>query len=531
MFRSIRWQLVLSYVLLTLLVVSLVGTLTLSLIGKYVDRQAEAHLTSNAEAIARQAWPLMWPAVQQPELQELARTSAFLGNARVRILDVQQHVLADVRPSDGDEYVWILPSLEWRQEAAGLLPAPLILAMLPRGQTSIPYPVDGSTGLLRQLPPDTTLTRVRRWDSLWGSRFVFYAVPEAASAAESLDRGVSLRSQRTIVVAVGEADRPRGYVEIGSAPDLGTEALRAARRALLLAAGGAMLFAIVVGLLVSGRLTAPLRALTVAAGHMSEGDLSARAPARGRGEIGQLGRQFNLMAERLEASFAELAAERDALRHFIADASHELRTPITALKNFIELLQGAAADDPKARSEFLAESQVQIERLGWITGNLLDLSRLDAGLVSLDLTDCTAYELIQAATGPFVTLAREKGVALTIHLPAEPVAVRCDRQRVVLALSNLLDNAIKFVPPGGQVGVGAEADDQAIRLWVRDTGPGIDPEERPHLFERSHRGQGNGAGLGLGLAIVKGIAQAHGGRVHVESTLGAGSLFTIELPR
>jgi signal transduction histidine kinase len=537
MFSSIRWQLVLSYVLLALLVVSLLGTLTLSLIGRYVDRQADAHLTSNAEAIARQAWPLMWPAVQRPQLQELARTSAFLGNARVRILDVQQHVLADTRPSDGDEYVWILPSLEWRAEATGLPPAPLILAMLPRGQTSIPYPVDGSTVLLRQLPPDTTLTRVRRWDSLWGSRFVFFAVPEAAGAAAHLDRAVSLRSQRAIVVAVGQADQPHGYVEISNAPDLGTEALRTARRALLLAAGGAMLVAVLVGLLVSGRLTAPLRALEAAAGQMSDGDLSARAPARGRGEIGQLGRQFNRMAERLGASFAELAAERDALRRFIADASHELRTPITALRNFNELLQGTAADDPGARSEFLAESQTQIERLGWITANLLDLSRLDAGLASLDVTDCTAGELIQAATGPFVALAQEKGVAFTIHLPAEALAVRCDRQRIVLALSNLLDNALKFTLPDGHVEVGAHADDQAVRLWVRDTGAGIDPADLPHLFERSYRGdrdrsdsRGWSGGLGLGLAIVQGVVRAHGGCVHVESTLGAGSLFTIELP-
>jgi len=299
-----------------------------------------------------------------------------------------------------------------------------------------------------------------------------------------------------------------------------------------------MLVAVVMGLLVSQRLSAPLRALTAAAGQMSGGDLSARAPARGRGEMGQLARQFNHMAERLEASFAELSAERDTLRRFIADASHELRTPITALRNFAELLQGAAADDPETRAEFLAESQAQIERLGWITANLLDLSRLDAGLVSLDLDDCSASELIESAAGPFVPLAQERELALTTRLPDEPLAVRCDRTRIVLALSNLLDNAVKAVSPGGQVEIGAERDGHAIRLWVRDTGCGIDPADLPHLFERFYRGrgdrserQGSASGLGLGLAIVNSIAQAHGGRVHVESTVAAGSLFTIELPQ
>jgi len=539
MFSSIRWRLVLSHVLLALLVVSLVGALTLSLIGRYVDRQERAQLTSNAEAIARQAWPLIWPTVRQTELRELARTSSFLGNARVRILDARQHVLADARPSaGGDEYVWILPSTESSAQVAGDSLLPFVLAMLPTGQGSIPYTADGRSVLFEQLPPDTTFTRVRRWDSLWGSRFVFYTVPEATSNAVPLDQEAPLRSERTILAAIGTQGRPQGYVEISSGPSFGTQALRAARQALLMSGGGAMLVAVVMGLLVSQRLSAPLRALTAAAGQMSGGDLSARAPARGRGEMGQLARQFNHMAERLEASFAELSAERDTLRRFIADASHELRTPITALRNFAELLQGAAADDPETRAEFLAESQAQIERLGWMTANLLDLSRLDAGLVSLDLDDCSASELIESAAGPFVPLAQERELALTTRLPDEPLAVRCDRTRIVLALSNLLDNAVKAVSPGGQVEIGAERDGHAIRLWVRDTGCGIDPADLPHLFERFYRGrgdrserQGSASGLGLGLAIVNSIAQAHGGRVYVESTVGAGSLFTIELPR
>jgi len=292
---------------------------------------------------------------------------------------------------------------------------------------------------------------------------------------------------------------------------------------------------VAIGLAVSHGVSAPVRQLTAAADRMSGGDLSARAPVHGRDEIGQLAGQFNQMAGRLEASFAELASERDALRRFVADASHELRTPITALKSFNDLLQGAAADDPDARAEFLAESQVQIERLEWITRNLLDLSRLDAGLAALDLAEHDARDLIRATVHTFRAAAGEKGVDLALQLPTWALILCCDRARIELALSNLVENAIKFTPAGGRVEVGADADPDAVRLWVRDTGIGIDPEDLPHVFERFYRGRSAGRhapteGSGLGLAIVQSVVQAHGGRVSVESTPGVGSTFVMELP-
>jgi signal transduction histidine kinase len=550
MFNSIRWRLVLSYVLLTLLVVSIVGVLALSLLERTIARREQAYLTSNAEAVARQAWPLLWPVVAQSELQELARTASFLGNARVQILDGNTHVLAEAQPSvEGDEFVWILAPLRWRVQAVGESALSVILAMPPTTKDlEPPHLGEGSLTMLEQLPLDTPFTRVRRWDGIWGSRFVFYTVSEVAIPPdEHWTQEMPLRSERTIVVTIGDERRPQGYVKISNGPDFGTEALRMTREALLFAAGGATLVATAVGLLVSRGLSAPLRQLTEVATRMGEGDLSTRAPLRGRGEIRQLARQFNHMAERLDASFAELSAERDALRRFIADASHELRTPITALRNFNELLQGAAAEDPRARTEFLVESQVQIERLAWITRNLLNRSRLDAGLVTLDIADHDVGIVIEDAASPFKTQAQEKGLQFTVQQPAEGLAIQCDRERIVLALSNLLDNAIKYTPPGGLVEIGVEQVGETTRLWVQDTGRGIDPNDLPHIFERFYRGRNAGQGeraiqastqeraeydgLGLGLAIVHSIAQAHGGRVHAESSVDVGSRFTIELPQ
>jgi signal transduction histidine kinase len=539
-FRSIRWRLVASYVLLTLLAVSLMGVLAMSLVRRYAEQREISHLTSNAEAIARQAQPWMQTRAYESQLHELAHTSAVLANVHVRILDTHREVVADSGPRMGaNEFVWIAPSVKIDIEAVDeLLEAPVM--MLPRIRT--PIVGEERLSVFKQLPPDTEFTVVRRVEGPWGSRVLFgtrlgwefAATPPADLGEVPPDRhteGTTRRSNRVIVASIGDDEHPVGYVELSHSPDFTAEALATTRRAVLLAGSAATLMAAVVGLLVSRGLTAPIRSLTSAASQMSSGDLSTRALVHGEDEIGQLAQQFNQMAEGLEASFAELASERDALRRFMADASHELRTPITALKTFNELLQGAAEDDSAVRAEFLGESQDQLNRLEWITENLLDLSRLEAGLVTLDVGTHDAGELMETAAGAFRALAQEKGINLSVETPALPVEVHCDSRRIELALSNLLDNALKFTPPGGTAEVGAEQAGESVHLWVQDSGPGIDPADLPHIFERFYRGRDRRVeGSGLGLAIVQSIVQAHGGQVSVQSQLGTGSRLVIELP-
>jgi signal transduction histidine kinase len=533
MLRSIRWRLVLSYMLLVLLTLGVVGAIVLQLVEDYVVGQEQEYLTANAEAVALQAGSLMWPMMHHRELQELAQTSAFLGNARVRIVDARYRTLADSEShAEGAGVLWIVPMHEWQVGAAQQVPVPQLMNLPPGAEWPLPLPFDEAFRALEGLPPEMRLVVARTWNDVWGTRFSFQVIDEPTQLAGVQASGVRTpRSERVSTVPIGALDDPLGFVEISQGPDYRTEVVRTIQQAFLFAAGGALLVAVMVGLLVSRRLVAPLRELTGVADRMSGGDLSTRAPVRGRDEIGQLAGQFNRMAERLEASFAELAAERDTLRRFVADASHELRTPITALKSFNELMQGAAADDVAARAEFLAESQAQLDRLEWMTRHLLDLSRLDAGLVALDLAVHSVGDLVESAASAFWPRAREKRIAYAIALPEPSLEIRCDRTRIELALCNLLDNAFKFTPAGGQVELGADRVDANIRLWVRDNGPGIDPEDRPYIFGRFYRGRNQpGEGSGLGLAIVQSVVQAHGGRVCVEGGSGTGSLFVMELP-
>ncbi len=156
---------------------------------------------------------------------------------------------------------------------------------------------------------------------------------------------------------------------------------------------------------------------------------------------------------------------------------------------------------------------------------------MDGGLVELELNEHDLGEMVRAVAAPFKTMAHEKGVGLQIEPAVAPVYIRFDRNQLEMALTNLLDNALKFTPAGGQIYVGVVPAAQYVQLWVADSGPGIADDELAHIFERFHRGQhATGTGSGLGLAIVQSIVQAHGGTVEVASQLGVGSRFTINLP-
>ncbi|MGO9308894.1 MAG: sensor histidine kinase [Spirochaetia bacterium] len=533
MFRSIRWRLAASYAVLVLLSVTLMGALSLSIVQAYVGQQESAYLKANAREIADLAERFLEPQVRRIALEELASTSAFLGDARVRILDPDRGVIADSGdPGLPDDFLWLIPS--GLSEFRGEVPPdrgeslPIIIPMPSRTRGMRAMRPRELMPLLRDLPLGTSFVFARRVPTPWGRRFVFENIPGPPAPGSEPP---PTRQLLSTTLPVGPLDAPLGWVEMSSPLSLSKQALGPMRNAIFLSGFGALVVAVIAGFLFGRSITDPLRSLAATARRMADGDLSSRAAAARKDEIGDLARQFNGMAESLERSFRDLRAERDSLKRFVADASHELRTPITALATFNELLQGSAADDPAARQEFLRDSQAQLARLQWITTNLLDLSRLDAGIAGLALGRHTAADIMESAVTGFRAAARQKNVSLEAGDADPSIVVVCDGQRIQIALANLVANAVKFVPPGGAVSVGLSAAEGRLSFSVRDNGPGISPEELPLIFDRFYRGKGaSGEGAGLGLALAQSVANAHGGRVSVQSTRGLGSIFTLEIP-
>jgi signal transduction histidine kinase len=296
--------------------------------------------------------------------------------------------------------------------------------------------------------------------------------------------------------------------------------------------------AVIVAAAIALRLTTPLRRLTDASRSLAEGELGARIPRSdirdAPSEIAELGTQFNAMADQVEESVERIRRDRDRSRDFLADVSHELRTPIAALLTFNELLTERTGDDPVARAEFLHNSRVQLERLDWLAQNLLELSKLDSGLVLLDLRPDDLRVAVESAVEQAGQTARRRGVHLGLALPDTPIRIRHDPQRIGQVVTNLVGNAIKFTEPGGSVAVRVFADGEGAAIEVRDTGVGIEPEELPRIFDRFYRGslvnEARGSGSGLGLAIVKSIVDMHRGGVEVSSELGVGTTFVVTLP-
>ena len=307
-----------------------------------------------------------------------------------------------------------------------------------------------------------------------------------------------------------------------------------------LAVVGLVLMAVgttVAAMLIFGPVRSRLRSLEDATRRIGAGDLTARAREDGGDEVAALAHAFNQMAHDLHARAEQLQAADRMRRSLLADVSHELMTPLTGMRGYLETLSlHAQSLDPETRERYLSIIRDETQRVEHIVGDLLDLARLESGGSTFEAQDVPIEDLFGRVLSRHGHEAEQKGITLATEIAPDAEIVSGDPMRLEQALQNLAANALRHTPRGGRVVLTAAIDRGNIVVSVADTGSGIAPEHVPHVFDRfykvdpSRAAQSQLAGSGLGLSIVKAIVERHGGRVAVISRPGEGTAFTMTFP-
>jgi signal transduction histidine kinase len=293
-----------------------------------------------------------------------------------------------------------------------------------------------------------------------------------------------------------------------------------ADRKILAVAAGAATAAVVAGLLLARSIAASIRRVGEASARLASGDLGARAPETGSGELGRLGTSFNTMAASIEQLF-------DARRELVAWASHDLRTPLASMQAMIEAIE----DDLATPDDYLPLLRDQVRTLSVLVDDLFELARIDAGALTLELRQTAVSELVESALRLLGPEAAARNVDLVAHVDGTATA-RIAPDKIERVLFNLLTNALRHTPSDGSVAVHVEWAEDDVLVRVEDTGAGLEPEALGRMFERFWRADRarSAAGMGLGLAIARGLIEAHGGRIWAENAPQGGARVSFTLP-
>jgi signal transduction histidine kinase len=335
--------------------------------------------------------------------------------------------------------------------------------------------------------------------------------------AADLARGVAVEVDGQVVGTV---------LTTGSPPELTPREelfLERTNQALLYAALGATAMALFLGIFLARTLTRPLRELTRAIRAMTQGELEQRIPVRSQDELGQLAAAFNLMS-------ADLARANQLRRQMTADIAHDLRSPLAVITGYVESLRDGVLDPSPERFDVMYSEAQHLQRL---VEDLRTLSLADAGELTLNCQPTSPGALLERAAAAYSRRAQRRDIALQVQAGALP-EINVDPERMAQVLGNLLSNALRHTPEGGQIVLSARQQVNGLQLAVQDSGEGIAPEDLPHVFDRFYRGdasrQQQEGESGLGLAIAKSIIEAHGGTIAVQSELGRGTTFVMLLP-
>lgn len=290
-------------------------------------------------------------------------------------------------------------------------------------------------------------------------------------------------------------------------------------------------FSVALSNMIVGRLDMVRRG----ADRLADGDLMVRLPVMGRDEITALARDFNHMADALAQAAQRQRDVEDVRRELIAAVSHDLRTPLTAVRAMVEALADGMVRDRKTRKRYLEAARAQLENLSTLVDDLFEMAQIDAGVLQIELERASLHDLISDTLSNLQPHAEKHGVHLVGEVGPNVDLVLMNPPKMQRILYNLISNALRHTPADGTITLRATSVGDAVQVEVTDEGEGISPEDLPHIFERTYRGEKSRSrdygGAGLGLAIVRGLIEAHGGNIWVESQPDVGSRFVFTLNR
>jgi signal transduction histidine kinase len=358
--------------------------------------------------------------------------------------------------------------------------------------------------------------------------------PDAANSPVAIrENNVQINAIRSQFQELLEAEERLAAKSAESADDRWTAALVLGVGGLIAIAAAMLAF----GVYLARSIARPVRDVASAATRLADGHLEQRLDVGGPGEVGELTRAFNAMAEKLERNRYELQAQNEQLREserlkseLVSIVSHELRTPLASVLGFTSLLLTRDFDE-ETRQRYLGIVDAQARRLGSLIDDFLDARRLEQGKLELNRERVELGALLREQADLFY--GQSDRHRLHVDIPAEPLTVRGDRDRLAQVIGNLLSNAIKYSPDGGVVELVGEGDNGKVRVAVRDQGVGIPDDQQSQIFTRFFRGDAAASGIGgtgLGLAVSREIVEAHGGRIGFTSAEQEGSTFWLELP-
>jgi signal transduction histidine kinase len=305
---------------------------------------------------------------------------------------------------------------------------------------------------------------------------------------------------------------------------------------LLIFAGG---ISIAFGYFISNSITHDLQILVFGAKEISKGDFATRVSVSGEDEVAQLALAFNQMAARLKNTAETERALDEARRNLVAWASHDLRTPLASLKVMLDAMAEGIVNDPETIERYLKQSQNEVSQMSILLDDLFELAQLDAGYLDLEFQRISLSDLISDTLEGFSAKAKAKSISLQGSITDEVDPIWAAPDKISRILDNLVSNALRYTPSGGNIFIEARLNDDQVLIEVRDSGSGITPKDLPHVFDRFYRGEksrtrnekNQSGGIGLGLSIVKGLIKAHGGEIGVNSELGSGTTFWFTLPK